>query len=376
MGPSMIVALLTLAGKGVGGQSERQLGDNNTLERCTRGIEAFPETLQSKKAQMLVFQEIIAKALNGNTPFLAHQTQVVFLQSGMHNIKALLHFTPVGEQRERRTPLCLVQINEERLQRGEIGRILRLRHISWNVHPHIGIKIKARIDLQHISARVFPFIEADSAFECIELAVNRQGCRSVYNTARFGIKAFVQRFTNIEWLNRKDLVQRTLCAIESNRIHMIIAVMEEHFVKGVIGLPQFKRSQGKFPLGACGVFDLLCISNNIATSTNQLFKRVVYRTCTVHNTSIGIIMTNLVIKPEVKIFVSTRASLWIEHQEIFCAKAELFGCHCECTRTGARLGNKRLIQRTTFLWSLSTTLNSRKNIVRSFSTHTQSKRSQ
>ena len=144
---------------------------------------------------------------------------------------------------------------------------------------------------------------------------------------------------------------------------MVITVMEEHFIESIVGLPQFKRSQGKFPLGTCGVFDLLCISDNVTASTNQLFQRVVNRTRTIHDASIRVTMANLVVEPEVKIFVSTRAGLRIEHQKIFCSEAEFFRCHCKGTRTGTRFGNKRLIQRAALLWSLSASFRPRKNVM-------------
>ena len=76
---------------------------------------------------------------------------------------------------------------------------------------------------------------------------------------------------------------------------MVIAVMEEHLIKGIVCLPQFKRSQGEFPLGACCVFDLFRISNDVAASTDQLFQGVVYRARTIHDTSVRITMANLVV---------------------------------------------------------------------------------
>ena len=92
---------------------------------------------------MLVGEEVIAQALHRHTPLLAHDAQIVSLQSRLHLFEALLHFAAIREQGEHRPVLGTVSVDEQALQSTEITRIIGFGHIVDNIDNHLIVEVVA-----------------------------------------------------------------------------------------------------------------------------------------------------------------------------------------------------------------------------------------
>ena len=101
------------------------------------------EKVQSKQGKELVLQELIPQTLGGNTPFLANQTKVDFLELRLNGVEATLHFPTIGEQRQNGASQCQMHPSKEGLQSRKVGNVIGLRNVCGHIHRHIVVEVKA-----------------------------------------------------------------------------------------------------------------------------------------------------------------------------------------------------------------------------------------
>ena len=114
---------------------------------------------------MPVLDKVVAKSLNGYSPFLANEPQILFLEDGLNDVKALLHFAPVGEQRQHRPLLRDMSTHQKPLERVKVMGVGWLRYIACHVYRHVLIEVIARIELAGMCARSLARVQSHRILE-------------------------------------------------------------------------------------------------------------------------------------------------------------------------------------------------------------------
>ena len=154
-----------LARQRISGLRERELGNDHAFKRGSRSVEALPKNSSAKKRQMLVGEEVVAEPLHRNAPFLADEPQVVSLQNRLNLIEALLHLTPVREQRQHGSMLSEVGFYQQLLQALEILGLLRLGHVLHHVYGHVPIEVVRGLQGERRAMGRLRLIQAERSLE-------------------------------------------------------------------------------------------------------------------------------------------------------------------------------------------------------------------
>ena len=146
---------------------------------------------------MPVFDEIITKAFNGNSPFLTNEAQILFLEYRLNDFEALLHFAPIGEQRQHRPLLRDVRARQKPLELVEIMRVGRLWNVVCHIYRHILVEVVARIKLTGAHTRILACVQPHRVFKRSEIPVDGQRCRSKHDRFRLRVQLVFKSLAHI-----------------------------------------------------------------------------------------------------------------------------------------------------------------------------------
>ena len=242
-----------------------------------------------------------------------------------------------------------MRLDEQLLQLAEVARLIWLGNVVDHVDRHVVVEVVARIKHERRGMRLIGATETDRFLEGVERAVYRHGGGGVHHRERFTVQLLVERGAHVVEQRLQLIAAAIGLAAERCGVHVRLRFGEEDRSHRTQNVFEFHRDRRDLALHHARALDVLEVTHELLRRRHELLGAFAHRARVAGNRLERLRMTNLIVKPQVGVFVAASLLCWIEEKEVAYMRRELLDRFDKRATRRFRLARERVEQRGSFL---------------------------